>query len=140
MRRFCLTLLALRASIAFTMNETTNAVSLPSLATRAGIAALLSADSGLSAKHRARVLAVLDAPDGSPERAAGWVPASVAAVQVGVHLSTLLRWMDAGKVHSRKTAGERSTLVHLAEVSDFAAAHPHKRRGPHAADGNGGDA
>lgn len=123
------------------MNATDNAFSLPSLATRAAIAAILDADNGLSAKHRARVLAVLDAPDGSPERAAGWVPASVAAVQVGVVLSTLVRWIDAGKVHSRKAAGERATLVSLAEVSAFAAAHPHKRRGtPHPAIADGGDA
>lgn len=84
---------------------------------------------GFPRNTRARVLAVLDAPDGSPERAAGWIPASVAAVQVGVHLSTLGRWIDAGKIHSRKAAGERSTLVHLAEVSAYAAAHPNKRRG-----------
>ena len=121
------------------MNATDNALSLPSLATRAAIAAILEADNGLSAKHRARVLAVLDAPDGSPERAAGWIPASLAAVQVGVHLSSLVRWIDAGKVHSRKEAGERSTLVSIAEVAAYAAAHPNKRRGPaHPADG--GDA
>jgi hypothetical protein len=116
------------------MNATQDKTSLPSLATRTAISALLSADSGLSPKHRARVLAVLEAPDGSPERAAGWIPASLAAVQVGVHLSSLLRWIDVGKVHSRKAAGERSTLVHLAEVEAYAAANPNKRRGP--ANGN----
>ena len=112
------------------MNANENATSIPSLATRAGIAALLAADPGLSPKHRARVLAVLDAPDGSPDRAAGWIPASVAAAQMGIHLSTLLRWIEAGKVHSRKGMGERATLVSLPEISAFAAAHPHRKRGP----------
>ena len=116
------------------MNATQTQTSLPSLATRTAISALLSADSGLSPKHRARVLAVLDAPDGSPERAAGWVPASVAAVQLGIHLSSLVRWIEAGKVHSRKAAGERATLVSFPEVKAYADAHPNKRRGT--ADGN----
>ena len=116
------------------MNANDNTFSAPSLATRAAIAAILEADSGLSPKHRARVLAVLDAPDGSPERAAGWLPASVAAVRLGVHLSTLGRWIDAGKVHSRKAAGERATLVSLAEVSAYALAHPHAKRGTAPAD------
>lgn len=129
LRRLFLTLLALRASMPFNMNATDNLFSVPSLATRAAIAAILEADSGLSPKHRARVLAVLEAPDGSPDRAAGWIPANVAAAQMGIHLSTLLRWIDAGKVHSRKAAGERAILVSLAEVADFAAAHPNKRRG-----------
>ena len=111
------------------MNATDKPFSVPSLATRAAIAAILEADEGISPKHRARVLAVLDAPDGSPDRAAGWIPASLAASQLGIHLSTLGRWIDAGKVHSRKAAGERATLVSLAEVSDYAAAHPNKRRG-----------
>lgn len=115
------------------MNASDNNSSIPSLATRAAIAAILEADNGLSPKHRARVLAVLDAPDGSPERAAGWIPASIAAAQVGVALSTLVRWIGAGKVHARKTAGERATLVSLAEVSAFAAAHPHGNRQPAAA-------
>lgn len=118
------------------MNDNESQVSLPSVATRAGIAALLAADPGLSPKHRARVLAVLDAPDGSPDRAAGWIPANVAAAQLGIHLSTLGRWIDAGKVHSRKAAGERAILVSPSEVADFAAAHPHKRRGTAPADGH----
>ncbi len=111
------------------MNASETPLSLPSIATRAAIAALLAADNGLSPKHRARVLAVLDAPDGSPERAAGWLPASVAAAQLGIHLSSLVRWIEAGKVHSRKAAGERATLVSLPEVTAYAAAHPNKRRG-----------
>lgn len=111
------------------MNAQDTLFSLPSVATKAAISAILEADTGLSPKHRARVLAVLDAPDGSPERAAGWIPANLAAAQIGIHLSTLGRWIDAGKVHSRKAAGERATLVSLAEVSAYAAAHPHKRRG-----------
>lgn len=112
-----------------TMNAKESPVSVPSLATRKAVAALLSADNGLSAKHRARVLAVLDAPDGIPEREAGWLPATIAAARLGVNLSTLVRWIDAGKVHCRKTAGERSTLVSWGEVSKFATDHPRKGRG-----------
>ncbi len=104
-------------------------ISLPSIATRAAVAAVLDADPGLSPKHRERVLRALDAPDGDPDRAAGWLPSSLVAAQLGIHPSSLSRWIQAGKVHSRKGMGERAVLVSAAEVASYAAAHPRANRG-----------
>ena len=103
--------------------------SLPNSATVAAIAAVLLADEGLSDKHRDRVLAVLRAPGGQPERSAGWMPASLCAVRLGVHLSTLVRWADSGRVKSRRTPGDRALLVNLDECQRYAAAHPNAKRG-----------
>jgi transposase-like protein len=111
------------------MNTNETQLSLPSIATRAAIAAVLDADPGLSPQHRARVLRTLHAPDGDPDRAAGWLPSSLVAAQLGIHPSSLSRWIQAGKVHSRKGMGERAVLVSAAEVASYAAAHPRANRG-----------
>lgn len=109
----------------------TPAPSIPASATRAALVALLRADKGISATHRARILAAFDAPDGEAGRPEGWVPASVAAKKNGIYLTTLLDWAEAGKVASRRV-GDRLTLVNLEEVSAFAALHPRRTRRPKA--------
>ncbi len=103
--------------------------SMPNAATLAAVTAVLLADEGLTEKHRDRVLAVLRAPGGQPERSAGWMPASLCAVRLGVHLSTLLRWADSGRVKSRRTPGDRALLVSFEECQRYAASHPNAKRG-----------
>jgi excisionase family DNA binding protein len=100
----------------------------PSPTTRAAILALLRADPGVTAAHRARILAAFDATTtGKPPK--GWLPASEVAKATGLHLSRLLRLIDAGKVAGRREGG-RLVLVNMEEVAAYADANPPRRGRP----------
>ncbi len=102
----------------------------PSPATRAALVALLRADPGITTTHRNRILAAFDGGEGRGRtRPHGWEPASAVAAALGIPLTTLLRWLDAGKVEGRRI-GERLTLVHREEVAAYAADHPARQSKP----------
>lgn len=88
----------------------------PSPATRAAIVALLRADPGVTATHRARILAAFDAVG---ERPKGLQPVSVVAASLGLSLPTVMRWIEAGEVAGRRE-GDRLTLVNREEVAAYA--------------------
>lgn len=85
--------------------------------TRAAVAAVLDADSGLSPAHRLAILTACDTPPGAvPGPAPGAeMPAQDAARILGKSLPTVLRWIGAGKLDGRQF-GHRLWLVSSASV------------------------
>lgn len=84
--------------------------------TRAAVAAILDADAGLSPAHRLAILTACDKPPEAATVAPGpEMPARDAARILGKSLSTILRWMDSGKLQGRKI-GARLTVVSCASV------------------------
>lgn len=105
-----------------TMNPKTPQAS----STRAQLVALLRADPSISATRRARILAAFDAPEGDAGRPVGFIPASLAAKEIGVSLPTVLRWCESGAVASRRL-GDRVTLVDREEIAAYASTRPRRK-------------
>ena len=85
--------------------------------TRAAVAAVLDADSGLSPAHRLAILTACDnAPGAAPAPQAGAeMPVQDAARILGKSLPTVLRWIGSGKLDGRQF-GNRLWLVSAASV------------------------
>ena len=88
--------------------------------TRAAVAAILDADKGISPAHR---LAILTACDKAPAMAptGAEMPAQEAGRILGKSLTTVLRWIAAGKLEGHKV-GARLWVVSSASVEAMRAA------------------
>ena len=82
-------------------------------ATRIAVEALIDADKGINAQHRAAILQALDAP---PEAVHEYMTATAAAVDLGVATITVCRWIDAGRLAGFRV-GDRTTVVSAASVA-----------------------
>ena len=74
-------------------------------ATRAAIVAILDTDPGLTAAHRARIMAACDSLADAPSPPVRGMSAAAVAKSLGRHPATISRWIAEGRLTGEKVEG-----------------------------------